>query len=92
MFINTPEDEARYPWARAVAGWGKPGMRLRGEDGKGIDTFPQLRGVASVNVTAADLIFADGPQTAAALFKAAQDGTLKGFALPGTLSLAGRTR
>lgn len=92
VFINTPEDEARNPWARAVAGWAKPGMRLRGEDGKGIDTFPQLRGVASVNVTAADLIFADGPQPAAALFKAAQDGTLKGFDLPGTLSLAGRTR
>lgn len=92
VFVNTPGDEARTPWARSAENWQRAGMRLRGADGKGLNTFPELRGVANVSASAADLIFADGPQTAAALFQAAQDGTLKGFALPGTLALAARTK
>lgn len=91
VFVNTPEDEARAPWARSTANWQRSGMRLRDTDGKGVDTFPALLATATVSAASADLIFADGPQPAAALFKAAQDGTLKGFELPGTLALAGRT-
>ncbi len=92
VFVNTPEDEARAPWARGAENWQRSGMRLRDADGKGINTFPELRASANVSTAAADLIFADGPQPAAALFKAAEDGTLKGFALPGTLALAARTK
>lgn len=87
----TAEDEARRPWARASEGWNKPGMRLRGADGRGIDTFPELQGGASVSAAAADALFAGSGHTAAQLFQAAQAGTLKGFDLPGTLSIAGRT-
>ena len=92
VFVNTPDDEARAPWARGAENWQRAGMRLRSADGKGLNTFPELRGVANVSAAASDLIFADGPQTAAALFQAAQDGTLRGFALPGTLALAARTK
>ena len=92
VFVNTAADEAGSPWAQHAANWDRPAMRLRGEDGKGIDTFPQLRVVASVSAAAADLVFADSPRTAAQLFDAARDGTLKGFALPGTLALATRTQ
>lgn len=92
VFVQTPDDEARTPWSRSAENWQRSGMRLRDADGKGIDTFPALRAQATVNASAADLIFADGPQPAAALFKAAQDGQLKGFNLPGTLSLAARTK
>ena len=92
VLVNTPEDETDSPWARSAGNWERSGMRLRSTDGKPLQTFPQLRAAATVSAAAADLIFADGPRPAAALFKAAQDGTLKGFALPGTLSLAGRTR
>ena len=92
VFVNTPEDEARTPWARGADNWQRSGMRLRSADGTGISTFPELRASANVSAAAADLIFADGPQPAAALFKAAADGTLKGFALPGTLALAARTK
>jgi hypothetical protein len=92
VFVQTPDDEARTPWSRSAENWQRSGMRLRDADGKGIDTFPALRAQATVNASAADLIFADGPQPAAALFKAAQDGQLKGFDLPGTLSLAARTK
>ena len=92
VFVSTAADEAGSPWARSAANWDRPAMRLRDEDGSGIDTFPQLRVVASVSAAAADLVFADSPRSAAQLFDAARDGTLKGFALPGTITLAGRTR
>jgi Zn-dependent M28 family amino/carboxypeptidase len=92
VFVSTADDEAGSPWARSAANWRKPGMRLRGGDGKAIDGFPQLRVVASVSAAAADLVFADGPQTAAQLLDATRAGKLKGFALPGTIALASRTR
>lgn len=91
VFVNTPEDEAGSPWAQDAANWQESSMRLRGADGKGLWTFPELRGIAYVSAASADLIFADGPRTAAQLFDAARAGTLKGFALPGTMTLAGRT-
>jgi len=92
VFVSTDEDEARSPWARGSAGWRKPGMRLRGDDGKGIDTWPQLQAAASVPAAAAGLVFAGGPHTAQALFAQAKAGTLRAFDLPGTITLAGRTR
>ena len=92
VYVNTAEDEVRYPWARAVQNAGKPSMRLRGADGRGIDTWPQLRAGAVVSAAAADALFAGGDQSAAQLFDAARAGTLEGFALPGTLRLAGRTK
>src|SRR5690606_9713928 len=91
VFVNTPQDEAGWPWAQRAANWARPAMRLRGDGGKGIDTFPQLRVVASVSAAAADLVFADGAQTAAQLFDAAEAGTLEGFALPGTITLGSRS-
>lgn len=91
VFVNTPQDEAGWPWAQRAANWARPAMRLRGDDGKGIDTFPQLRVAATVSAAAADLVFADGAQTAAQLFDAAEAGTLRGFALPGTISLGSRS-
>lgn len=91
VFVNTPEDEAGSPWAQDAADWQASSMRLRGSDGKGLWTFPELQGIAYVSAASADLVFADGPRTAAQLFDEARAGTLKGFALPGTLALAGRT-
>ena len=91
VFVSTAADEAGSPWAQHAANWDRPAMRLRAADGSGIDTFPQLRVVASVSAAAADLVFADSPRTAAQLFDAARAGTLKGFSLPGTIALAART-
>lgn len=92
VFVGTAEDEARSPWAKGAENWQRPAMRLRGEDGLGLDTFPQLRAVAAVSAAAADALFAGLDQSAAMLFDAAKAGTLEGFDLPGTLSLASRTR
>ena len=92
VFVGTPEYEKRSPWANSSAKWSMPGMRLRAEDGTGIDTFPQLKAGASVSAAVAKAIFAGSGHEADALFKAAADGQLKAFDLPGTLTLAGRTR
>jgi Zn-dependent M28 family amino/carboxypeptidase len=92
VVLNNAGDEARYPWSRAADNWDKPGMRLRGADGKALDTFPQLQAGAGVSAAAADALFAGSGKSAAQLYKAVQDGTAKGFDLPGTLLLAGRTR
>lgn len=92
VFVGTPQYEERAPWANSAAKWSMPGMRLRAQDGTGIDTFPQLQASASVSAAMAKAIFAGSGQQADALFKAAADGQLKPFDLPGTLTLAGRTR
>lgn len=89
VFVATDEDEARRPWARGAAHWDQPGMRLRGADGRGIDTFPQLQVVASVSAANAAALLGRDPQP---VFKAAKAGTLAPFELPGTLALGARTR
>ena len=91
VLVSTPESEARLPWARQRASWQNAAMRLRDDDGGPVDGFPMLQAVAAVGVAAADLVFADGQRPAAELFDAARAGTLRGFELPGTLLLAGRT-
>ena len=91
VWVNTPKQEASAPWKDDAANWRESSMRLRGPDGKGVDTYPQLQGIAYVSAATADLVFADGPRTAAQLFDAAEAGTLRGFDLPGTIRLAGRT-
>ncbi|QCO66662.1 M28 family peptidase [Luteimonas yindakuii] len=91
VVVSTPESEARLPWARQRASWQNAAMRLRGEDGGAMDGFPTLQAVAAVGVAAADFVFADGERPAAELFDAARAGRLRGFELPGTLVLAGRT-
>lgn len=92
VFVSSAADEARAPWANVAAAWDRPAMRLRGEDGTPIDGFPQLRVIATVSATAADLLFADQPQSAAELFIRAQNGNGKNVALPGTLTLAADSR
>ena len=92
VFLNSAEHEARTPWERVAKTATMPGMRLRGEDGKGIDTFPQLKAVASAGAAAAQPIFSGTAHSAEELFKAAEAGELKSFELPGTLTLAGGTR
>jgi hypothetical protein len=89
LFVSTPEEEKRRPWARDVANWSRPGMRLRGEDGRGLDTFPQLQVVGFANVAHTARILGRDP---APVYKALEAGTLEPFALPGTFTLSARTR
>lgn len=92
LMVNTAADEAGSPWSRTSERWNQPAMRLRGSGGAAVDGFPQLRVTAVVAATSADLVFADGPRSAAELFDAARTGTLAPFVLPGRMTLANRTR
>ncbi len=91
VFVDTDGDEARLPWSRAVQTWDRPGMCLRAADGRGIDTFPQLRVVAHVSAAAAGVLLSGEGRSAAQLFKAASSGTPGSFTLPGTITLGART-
>ena len=91
VFVATDEDEARRPWTRSAENWNKPGMRLRGPDGGVVDGFPQLKVVASVNNASADVLLASEGRSSAQLFAQARAGTLRGFDLPGTITLSVRT-
>jgi len=92
VFVYTAQDEARYAWSRIANAWDKPSMRLRGADGKAIDSFAQLKVVASVSAAAADTLFQGSGRFAAELAKQAQSSDFKGFALPVQLALAARTQ
>ena len=92
VLVGTAAEEVRTPWARSAAGWNRPTMRLRADDGHGIDTSPGLQVVARVSAAAADRLFAGGERSAAQLADAARNGTLRGFDMPVRLSMAVRTR
>ncbi|WP_206861898.1 M28 family metallopeptidase [Lysobacter changpingensis] len=91
VVVQTDDEEKQSPWARTAANWNRPGMRLRGEDGKGIDTWPQLRVTATVSAANADAMLTAGGHGAKRLFQDLRDGKLRAFDLPGTLRLASHT-
>lgn len=92
LYLGNPEDEKRSPWAQGAENWQRPGMRLRGDDGKGLDTWPQLQVAASANADSVEAVLGGSGRTATALFAALKSGTLQAFDLPGTLTLAASTR
>ena len=92
VFVGTPQYEERGSWASGSAKWDMPGMRLRAADGSGLNSFPELKATAAVSAAAAAKVFAGSGHDAQALFAANVEGALKPFDLPGTLTLAGRTR
>ncbi|QSX74250.1 M20/M25/M40 family metallo-hydrolase [Lysobacter arenosi] len=92
IVVQSDEDEKKRPWARAASNWNRPGMRLRGSDGMGIDTWPQLKVAASVSAASADALLSANGRTAKGLFQELRDGKLRAFDLPGKVKLAARTQ
>lgn len=90
VFVATTGDEQTYPWARSAEDWQRPGMRLRGGDGRAIDSMPSLRVVARVSAAVADVLLSGNGHTAAELYQATDAGRLRGFDLPGRIVLAAR--
>ncbi|QDH68722.1 M28 family metallopeptidase [Marilutibacter alkalisoli] len=92
IIVRTDEDEARFPWQHLAENAGKPSMRLRGDDGQALDTFPQLQVVAMVGTAAAPRLLDAGGHNAKALFADAEAGRLRAFDLPGTVRMSSRSR
>jgi hypothetical protein len=91
VVVQTDDEEKQSPWTRTAGNWDRPGMRLRGDDGKGIDTWPQLRVTATVSAANADAVLGVGGRSAKQLFQDLRDGKLRAFELPGTLRIASHT-
>jgi Zn-dependent M28 family amino/carboxypeptidase len=89
--IQSDDEQKQSPWERRARNWQSPGMRLRGEDGKGIDTWPQLRVYATVSAAAADALLSAGGHSAREQFQALRDGKLRAFDLPGSIRMASHT-
>lgn len=92
VFVATAGDEETYPWARSAAQWQRPGLSLRSADGGPLDRRGSLRVVARVSAEAADVLLAGDGRSAAQLYRDTDAGRLRGFVLPGTLSLSSRQR
>ncbi|MGH8082462.1 MAG: M20/M25/M40 family metallo-hydrolase, partial [Lysobacter sp.] len=92
VVVATEDEEKRQPWARSAQNWERPGMRLRGNDGHALDTFPQLAVIAQVSAARAGTLLDAGDHRAVDLFRDAREGKLRGFDLPGTLTLSAQTR
>lgn len=89
--VQSDDEQKKSPWARRAGNWSRPAMRLRGADGKGIDTWPQLRVTATVSADSADALLSANGRTAKGLFQDLRDGKLRAFDLPGTVRLAAHT-
>lgn len=92
LYVGDPDREAKSPWARGAANWARPGMRLRDSDNRPVDSWPQIRGSASISVAAAQRLFAGAPQSAEEIYRRLKEGSLQAFELPGTLHIAGSNR
>ncbi|WP_395787722.1 M28 family metallopeptidase [Aquimonas sp.] len=92
IYLGDPEREAKSPWARGARNWLVPGMRLRGDDGKAVDSFPELTASASLGAHAAARVFAGSAMEADEVFARLKRGELSAFELPWRVRLAGQTR
>ncbi len=85
--LNTPDDEQRWPWDRAVRLSWVPSMRLVDSTGQPVEAYPEIRASMTLNLSSAPKIFDGGPKPLEQVFADAQAGKPQAFDLPATLSL-----
>ena len=91
IYLGNPKDEAKYPWSRATANWARPGMRLKGKDGKAVDGFPQLVVNATLPVASARRLFEGAPLSYDEAWARVEKGESRSFVLPASATLASRS-
>ena len=80
--LTTEESEKVAPWAVRAGLLGTPRMTWLGKDGAPLNDAPGIRGTATINGAAAEILFAGSGKTYAALrAEAAGGGRPAGFAL-----------
>ena len=92
IFLGDPVNEKKRPWALDAPNWRRPGMRRLDAQGRPVDDFPGLAVRVAGNVKLADALFAGSPHTPAEVFAMLEAGTLRGFDLAGTATLASRAK
>ncbi len=92
IYLGKPKDEAKYAWTKYTANWARPGMRLKGKDGKPVDGFPQLAASISLPVAVARKLFEGAPVSYDEALARVEKSESRSFALPGSATLATRAR
>jgi Zn-dependent M28 family amino/carboxypeptidase len=93
IFVATPRDEARRPFAEGKRTWQAWAMTWRGPDGTAYDPAPGAPGLGSVSVQGAAKLFAGAPKTFAEVAATADSakGAVPRFALATSLDVTLRT-
>lgn len=83
IFLSTPKDELRRPFAEGARAWQAWAMTWRKPDGTSFDVAPGTPGLGSVSVKGAEKLFAGAPKTYAQVIAAADKpkGAVPRFAL-----------
>jgi len=90
IFVDTPIDEKRRPWARTVQQSWMPSMRWH-DDGVPFEAFPELRGKFLFSRAGADKLFVGAPRPLERIFQRSLKGKSQGFELPVTVTLGTRS-
>lgn len=87
LTLRPPETDALLPWSRSVIGAELPAFRWLDPKGAPSDSFPEIRGSATLSTEGAERLFAGAPRSWSAVQKEAREGKSHGFALPVSVRL-----
>ncbi len=91
VIVSTPTDETRTPWERSVQRSWFPRMRWLAADGQPVDAFPELKRLAQMGRAGASRLFAGSGHALDEAYANAAASRPQHFALPGRVTLSGRT-
>jgi hypothetical protein len=91
LVIRTLDSERRFPWARTILNGESVGMRALDRNGQPMETFPQLRGGATLGTVAAQALFAGESVTLDTILAGAEKGIAQPFALQKRVTIRATT-
>src|SRR5688572_8912194 len=91
IVIRTLDSERRFSWARTIATGESVNMRALDRNGQPMETFPQLRGRATLGPVAAQALFAGERSTLDAILAGAEKGIAQPFALQKRITIRATT-
>ena len=91
LVIRTLDSERRFPWARTISSGESVAMRALDRHGQPIETFPQLRGAATLGPVAAQALFAGESATHETILAGAEKGIATPFALQKRVTIRATT-
>ncbi len=81
VVVRTLDSERRFAWERTIASGDSTGMRALDRDGQPMESFPQIRGAATLGPRAAQALFAGEATSLDAILAGAENGIARPFAM-----------